>query len=64
MNESMESELLKSHDELQSLLRLAAIALKKRNLGRQDSPLLQLMHRKLQESRVVSMAATQPDRRS
>ncbi len=39
------SELLRSHDKLRAVVRLAGAELKKRNIGRKDSPLLQLMSR-------------------
>jgi hypothetical protein len=50
------SPLLQSHDELRAILRLAGTELRKRNIGRKDSPLLQLMRRVLREARVVAKA--------
>jgi len=44
------SDLLKSHDELRAFMRLAETELKKRGIGRKDSPLLQLMSRTLHEA--------------
>ena len=50
------SDLLRSHDELRAVLRLAGAELRKRSIGRRDSPLLQLMRRVLREARVVAKA--------
>jgi hypothetical protein len=36
----MKSEFMKSHDELRAMLRLAGIEVRKRSIGRRDSPLL------------------------
>jgi hypothetical protein len=52
------SDLLKSHDELRAVLRLAETELKKRGIGGKDSPLLQLMLRTLHEARIVAKAET------
>ena len=43
-------------DEFRAILRLAGTELRKRNIGRKDSPLLQLMRRVLREARVVAKA--------
>jgi hypothetical protein len=48
------SDLLKSHDVLRAFMRLAETELKKRGIGRKDSPLLQLMSRTLHEARIVA----------
>ena len=54
---SMEtSELLRSHDELRAVLRLAGLEIRKLNFGRKDTPLLQLMRRVLREARTVAKA--------
>jgi hypothetical protein len=50
------SELLRSHDELRAILRLAGMELRKRSIGRKDSPLLQLMRRVLREARTIAKA--------
>jgi len=50
------SALLQSHDELRAVLRLAGAELKKKSIGRRDSPLLQLMRRVLREARAVANA--------
>jgi hypothetical protein len=50
------SPLLQSHDELRAVLRLAGMELRKRSIGRKDSPLLQLMRRVLREARAVAKA--------
>ena len=42
------SDLLRSHDDLRAVLRLAGMEIRKLNFGRKDSPLLQLMRRVLQ----------------
>ena len=52
---SMKSELLRSHDELRTLLRLAGMEIRKRR-GNHDSPLLQLMRKVLKESRGTAKA--------
>jgi hypothetical protein len=51
---NIKSDLLKSHDELRAVLRLAAIELRKRSIGRRDSTLLQLMRQTLREARAVA----------
>jgi hypothetical protein len=50
------SALLQSHDELRAVLRLAGAELKKKSIGRKDSPLLQLMRRVLREARIIANA--------
>ncbi len=50
------SALLQSHYELRAVLRLAGAKLKKKSIGRKDSPLLQLLRRVLRESRAVAKA--------
>jgi hypothetical protein len=40
-------------DELRAVLRLAGAEIRKRSIGRRDSPLLQLMRRVLREARVT-----------
>ena len=56
INQSPTSELLKSHDQLRAVVRLAGMKLKKRNLGRENLLLLQVMRRTLQEARVIAKA--------
>jgi hypothetical protein len=50
------SELLRSHDELRAVLRLAGAEIRKLNFGRKDSPLLKLMRRELRKARAVAKA--------
>jgi hypothetical protein len=50
------SDLLRSHDELRAVIRLAGAELRKRNFGRTDSPLLQLMRRVLREGQAAAKA--------
>jgi len=46
------------NDDLRAVLRLAGIELRKRSIGRPDSPLLQLMRRVLREARAAAKTET------
>lgn len=50
------TDLQRSHDDLRAVLRLAGAEIRKRSIGRRDSPLLQLMRRTLREARVIAKA--------
>ena len=52
-------DLLRSHDELRAIVRLAGIEIRKLGFGRKDAPLLKLMRRVLREARVVVKAERQ-----
>jgi hypothetical protein len=50
------SDLLRSHDELRAVLRLAGAEIRKLNFGKKDTPLLNLLRRVLREARAVAAA--------
>jgi hypothetical protein len=50
------SALLRSHDELRAVLRLAGAEIRKLNFGKKDTPLLNLLRRVLREARAVAAA--------
>lgn len=49
-----QSDLLRSHDELRAVVRIAGKEITKLNFGRKNSPVLQLLRRVLREARVVA----------
>jgi hypothetical protein len=50
------AELLRSHDELRAVLRLAGTEIRKLNFGRKDSPMLKLMRQNCWKARLVAKA--------